>query len=464
MFVDSFHMYLKYGTRVEFVIDLDDVYLWLGFTRRDNAKVTVQKNLEVGVHYEVHEELLQESSTLLRTKETILLTVRGFKQLCLTSKTERARSIREYYLSMEEVLMEHTMLSLEQQKIQYDAALSLVDEQKSLLLLQAEELERTRVQVYQEIPKPDNVYMFKEIAELHTDTHKIGKALDPKKRLKELNTGSAQGIIEILRWPTSNAKIIEDMLKVSLKRNHISSEGGLEHYQQLLDHSARSIVHFSVTMDTASSTSQHASHEEYWVKAHEGLDRAEESSRPDGDLFQNMHRMHDRFRSPPSDGEESEDEPLAVPDLVMSPLEEFLNQSDAQRGCSISWVAAHITTLSQFNRVFSPNTVGTKATRVDDTEVFMRYGFEMPKKRFPNLCAGCHQASHVNCCPEYNMRARETHPVILNMMLGPAVIPPDVSGTDFRGSGSTVLDAFFPKQVKKVPCHVDRVEYTMSTI
>lgn len=408
MFVDSFYMYLKYGNCSEFVINLDDVFLWLGFTRRDNAKATVLRHLESGVHYETYEESLQDMNSSLKIRERTLLTVRGFKQLCLTSKTERGKSIREYYLSMEEVLMEHTMTSLEQQKIQCHAALSLVDEQKALISSQAQELERVHANIYQEIPKLDNVYVFKEIAELHTDTHKIGKALDPKQRLAQLNTGSAQGIIELLRCPTNNAKIVEDMLKVSLKRNHVGSQGGWEHYQQRLDHSARSIVHFSITVDTASSTGQFATHDEYFDKAQQGLDRAREMSRPDGDLIQNMHRCHDRFRS-------GSPITLASPVHIISPLEEFLNMSNAQRGCNISFAATEITTYMDFNRIFPPGTFGSKATRVADAATLMKFGFDMPRKRVSNLCAGCKQVSRVNCCAQYKLKPRETHPVIYNM-------------------------------------------------
>ncbi len=37
-FVDAFHMYLNHDANKDFVIDMDEVFEWLGFTRKGNAK------------------------------------------------------------------------------------------------------------------------------------------------------------------------------------------------------------------------------------------------------------------------------------------------------------------------------------------------------------------------------------------------------------------------------------------
>jgi hypothetical protein len=38
IFVDQFHMYLTYGQDSDFVIELDTVYNWIGFSKKWNAK------------------------------------------------------------------------------------------------------------------------------------------------------------------------------------------------------------------------------------------------------------------------------------------------------------------------------------------------------------------------------------------------------------------------------------------
>ena len=44
LFLSSFYCYLKYDKINDFIIDLDDVWNWLGFNKKCNAKVTLEKN------------------------------------------------------------------------------------------------------------------------------------------------------------------------------------------------------------------------------------------------------------------------------------------------------------------------------------------------------------------------------------------------------------------------------------
>ena len=43
MFVSSFYCYLKYDRKNDFVIDLDNVWKWLGFTSKWTAKRLIEK-------------------------------------------------------------------------------------------------------------------------------------------------------------------------------------------------------------------------------------------------------------------------------------------------------------------------------------------------------------------------------------------------------------------------------------
>ena len=38
MFLEGFHLYMKHDSRKDFVVDMDDAYEWLGFTRKDNCE------------------------------------------------------------------------------------------------------------------------------------------------------------------------------------------------------------------------------------------------------------------------------------------------------------------------------------------------------------------------------------------------------------------------------------------
>ena len=44
MFVESFYCYSKYDKKNDFVIDLDDVWKWLGFSQKVKAKTLLENH------------------------------------------------------------------------------------------------------------------------------------------------------------------------------------------------------------------------------------------------------------------------------------------------------------------------------------------------------------------------------------------------------------------------------------
>jgi hypothetical protein len=116
------------------------------------------------------------------------------------------------------------------------------------------ELVHLKTKTYEEIPKMDNVYVCKEAAQVGTDVHKIGKAINPKVREATFNTGSAQGCRMIYTRPTHNAKLVEDIMRDVMKRYHIGGLGGTEHYNNNTDHSIDVIDIACVMTDTLASS------------------------------------------------------------------------------------------------------------------------------------------------------------------------------------------------------------------
>ena len=47
LFVSYFFCYLKYDKNKDFVIDLDDIWKWLGFKQKNNAKIFLEKNFSL---------------------------------------------------------------------------------------------------------------------------------------------------------------------------------------------------------------------------------------------------------------------------------------------------------------------------------------------------------------------------------------------------------------------------------
>ena len=53
MFVASFYCYLNYNPKEDFVIDLDNVWKWLGFNQKHNAKHLLEKQFIIDIDYKI---------------------------------------------------------------------------------------------------------------------------------------------------------------------------------------------------------------------------------------------------------------------------------------------------------------------------------------------------------------------------------------------------------------------------
>jgi hypothetical protein len=125
LFVSSFYCYLNYNKNTDFVVDLDNVWKWLGFSQKYNAERVLESNFCKDVDYKTapqfgkavseQEKVLnlmaKQDSNLKPIKQNggqnikkIFLTIKCFKSLCLKAQTKKAAEIHEYYMKMEEVL------------------------------------------------------------------------------------------------------------------------------------------------------------------------------------------------------------------------------------------------------------------------------------------------------------------------------------------------------------------------
>jgi hypothetical protein len=127
LFVSSFYCYLNYDKNTDFVVDLDDVWRWLGFTQKVAARLLIESNFKISVDYKIvtsdDSDDDQPSNSPNKSgsekpkkhgghnKQTIKLTIRCFKLLCLKAQTKKAGEIHEYYMKMEETL--HQILDTE---------------------------------------------------------------------------------------------------------------------------------------------------------------------------------------------------------------------------------------------------------------------------------------------------------------------------------------------------------------
>ena len=136
LFVSYFFCYLKYDKNKDFVIDLDDIWKWLGFKQKNNAKILLEKNFIVDKDYltfvatkvkhesnNSDEKIKKEENRGGHNKQSYMISINCFKKFCLKADTKKAEEIHEYYIKLEETLHEiieeesnELRLQLEQQK------------------------------------------------------------------------------------------------------------------------------------------------------------------------------------------------------------------------------------------------------------------------------------------------------------------------------------------------------------
>jgi hypothetical protein len=91
MFLASFYCYLKHDNKNDFVIDLDNVWKWVGFSQKVNAKLLLEKHFTNNTDYK--KLLLSQQKQDDKThgghhKETFMLNIDTFKKFCLWQQNE----------------------------------------------------------------------------------------------------------------------------------------------------------------------------------------------------------------------------------------------------------------------------------------------------------------------------------------------------------------------------------------
>ena len=121
LFVASFLCYLNFNQKTDFVIDLDDIWKWLGFERKSFCKRVLEKHFIQDIDYKIENispsiggekgfsPTGEKPNLGGRPVEKIKMTINTFKKLCLKSNTKKADEIHEYYIQLEETFQEITI-------------------------------------------------------------------------------------------------------------------------------------------------------------------------------------------------------------------------------------------------------------------------------------------------------------------------------------------------------------------
>jgi hypothetical protein len=115
LFISNFYTYLNYDKTADFIVDLDYIWKWLGFNKKYNAKLCLEKNFIINKDYkssDVNDSFAPERSGAKNTGSgghnihKLFLNIKTFKSLCLKAQTKKADEIHEYYIKLEELINE----------------------------------------------------------------------------------------------------------------------------------------------------------------------------------------------------------------------------------------------------------------------------------------------------------------------------------------------------------------------
>lgn len=139
IFLSSFYCYLNCDSKNDFVIDLDNIWKWLGFSQKVNAKTLLEKQFVEEKDYKKSLLLQQKQPTHTKggqNKEIFMLNVDTFKKFCLKAGTKKADEIHDYYIKMEKIIqniLQEESIEIKKQLTQQNQLLENVDKEKEIL-------------------------------------------------------------------------------------------------------------------------------------------------------------------------------------------------------------------------------------------------------------------------------------------------------------------------------------------
>ena len=147
LFVSSFYCYLNYNKNIDFVVDLDNIWKWLGFSQKIRAKECLEKYFKLDIDYKNLAFPSEKASSDDEkwgghNKQTILLTIKCFKSLCLKAQTKKAGEIHEYYMKMEDVLHQIVEEETDELRLQLEQKESIILEKDIALKNSKKEKQR----------------------------------------------------------------------------------------------------------------------------------------------------------------------------------------------------------------------------------------------------------------------------------------------------------------------------------
>ena len=213
LFVASFYCFLNYDKKNDFIIDFDNVWKWLGFTRKDNSKRLLEKFFTIDIDYKIVFLRTEENLNGGRPSETIMLNVNTFKKFCLKAGTKKADEVHDYYIKLEELLQETINEESNELRLQLsnnqEEKLRIQDE-KNKIEEENKKLLKKYVKKQKDITNQQNVvYLMTTEDSEKIGEYVIGKSVDLDNRKEEYDHNKLHDFKVIYYRSLPNSKIMD---------------------------------------------------------------------------------------------------------------------------------------------------------------------------------------------------------------------------------------------------------------
>ena len=238
MFIKSFYMTL-FETEDKYPITDDEAIKWLGYSRKDNFKRSLEKYLKLDKDYVIflpHAE--EKAHGMKKATEQYKLTVDAFKILGMKAGTKEGDCIRMYYIELEKQIFAYGMWqSSEKLKQQNQKIEQQTQEIQNLL----EENESLNVKKGTPV-----IYIYDTDSTREEPENKIGVTEQYRTRAKPYKTTNPFGRLVFKREinPNLNLKTIEHYIHLLMKRYRINGENfniGVEEAKLIINRVANTV-------------------------------------------------------------------------------------------------------------------------------------------------------------------------------------------------------------------------------
>ena len=217
LFLSSFYCYLKYDYKNDFVIDLDNVWKWLGFQQKVNAKMLLEKQFILSKDYTKSLLLQQKQLSGVKgghNKEIFMLNVDTFKKFCLKAGTKKADEIHEYFIKLENIMFEITKEESEELKIQLSQLEDTKNKETEEKLTKQKIIEREKILLNQ-YEKSGSIFYIMKVKSLEHGHYiiKIGESrIGVLARYKEHKSNYDECLL-LDCWSVNKSKEFESFIK-----------------------------------------------------------------------------------------------------------------------------------------------------------------------------------------------------------------------------------------------------------